>query len=461
MSKDIKIYDFDFGTVKEKNDVVKLEIDSSQFDRSDLQDLKETVSRLDMSSFLELTDVKEAEKEIFIYYKKTNVLKNLTQIKNEAYPVKISIAEKILTDDILQEFSEANLYVSLNPSTLYYYPMQTVKYTYVANNNMPTEQKTAIERYKAVVVSILTGISYEKCLETPNDVQENSNDFIKEVYNQKSITELLTLIQQSNDYVTYDYISSRQKNEMKTKKNSYLALGGLTLLFAVGLFFVFNRASNMEETLTAQYTNEVEAKDTVITAYEEFTKGNIDEALNLYQSVDYDSEVVAQQLFNAGQYQQAIETDENFLEQVIQELYTNGEQEQIAELNDEKLSEETKSKLDDEKAIISGDTNIMVNLLNFLDDEHTAVRLARKFVEQNDFNNAKAVLEKYPENTKVQEIIEIADQIQAKQEERDNLAKNEEENEDEENEDNKIEEQQKQLEQEVNELRNQLNGYIG
>lgn len=461
MSKDIKIYDFDFGTVKEEKEIVKLEIDSTQFDRTDLLDLKETVSNLDMSSFLELTDVKEAENEVFYYFQRSNVLKNLTQIKNEAYPVKISIAEKILTDDILQEFGKSNLYVSLNPATLYYYPMQTVKYTYIANNNMPTEQKTAIERYKACVVSILTGISYEKCLETPEEVQKQTNDFIKEIYNQSSVAELLTLIQQSNDYITYDYISSRQKNETKTKKNAFLVIGGIALLFAGGVFFALNRASNIEETLTARYTNEVEAKDTVISAYEEFTKGNVDEALTLYQSVDYDSEVVAQQLFNAGQYQQAIETDETFLEQVIQELYTNSEQEQIVELNDENLSEETKNNLDNEKAIISGDTNTMVNVLNFLDDEHTAVRLARKFVEQNDFNNAKAVLEKYTENAKIQEIIEIADQIQTKQEERDNLAKNDEENEDEENEQDNTEEQQKQLEQEANELRNQLGEYVG
>lgn len=455
MSKDIKIYNFDFGTVKEEKNIVKLEISSSQFDKSDLRDLKETVSNMDMSLFLEITDVKEADDEVFVYFKRSNVLKNLTQIKNEAYPVKISIAEKILTDDILQEFSKENLYVSLNPSTLYYYPMQTVKYTYVANNNMPTEQKTAIERYKACIVSILTGISYEKCLETPNEVQQKSSDFIKEIYNQNSVADLLTLIQQSNDYVTYDYISSRQEKEMKTKRNTFLAIGGLALVFAGGLFFSFNRTSKVEERLTAQYSSEIEEKETVITAYEEFTKGNIDEALSLYQTVDYDSEVVAQQLFNAGQYQQAIETDNSFLELVIQELYNNQE-EQITELNSKNLDEETTSKLDDEKAIVSGDTNTMVNTLNFLDDENTAIRLARKFTEQNDFNNARAVLEKYPNNQQIKEIIDISDQIQAKREERDDLANNE----DEDNNDN-IEEQQQQLEEEVNDLRNQLNEYIG
>src|SRR5699024_11634575 len=106
----------------------------------------------------------------------------------------------------------------------------------------------------------------------------------------------------------------------------------------------------------------------------EFTKGNIDEALSLYQTVDYDSEVVAQQLFNAGQYQQAIETDNSFLERVIQELYNNQEEEKIAELNSENLDEGKTSKSDDEKAIVSGDTNTMVKTLNFLNDENTAIR---------------------------------------------------------------------------------------
>src|SRR5699024_11323570 len=119
-------------------------------------------------------------------------------------------------------------------------------------NNMPTEQKTAIERYKACIVSILTGISYEKCLETPNEVQKQSSDFIKEIYNQNSVSDLLTLIQQSNDYVTYDYISSRQENETKNKRYTYLVLGGLALIFAGGLIFSFNRTSNVEERLTAQ-----------------------------------------------------------------------------------------------------------------------------------------------------------------------------------------------------------------
>src|SRR5699024_11962963 len=105
------------------------------------------------------------------------------------------------------------------------------------------------------------------------------------------------------------------------------------------LFISYNRTSNDEERLISKYSREIEEKETVFTAYEEVTKGNIDEALSLYQTVDYDSEVVAQQMFNVGQYQQAIETDNSFLERVIQELYNNQEEEKIAELNSENLDE--------------------------------------------------------------------------------------------------------------------------
>src|SRR5699024_140613 len=119
------------------------------------------------------------------------------------------------------------------------------------------------------------------------------------------------------------------------------------------------------------------------------------------------------------------------------------------------------SKSDDEKAIVSGDTNTMGNTLNCLNGETTAIRLARKYTEQNDCNNARAVLEKYSNNQQIQEIIDISDRIQAKREERDDLANNEDKNSENEDKNDNIEEQQQQLEQEVNDLRHQLNEYIG
>src|SRR5699024_12043911 len=113
--------------------------------------------------------------------------KNSIQIKDEKYPIKISIAKKILKEDILGKYAKENIYISINPSTIYYYPMKTVRYTYTGNQFMPREQHTNLERYKACVVSLLSGIAYEKCLNSPNEVKQEGNELLAEIYNQKSI----------------------------------------------------------------------------------------------------------------------------------------------------------------------------------------------------------------------------------------------------------------------------------
>lgn len=83
-------------------------------------------------------------------------------------------------------------------------------------------------------------------------------------------------------------------------------------------------------------------------------------------------------------------------------------------MNSDSLDEQGAAKLEEEKGIVQGNTNAMVNTLNFLDDESTGVRLARKFVELNDVNNAQKTLDKYPENEKLQKIVDIGKQIQDK-----------------------------------------------
>jgi len=53
--------------------------------------------------------------------------------------------------------------------------MNTVRYTYAANRFMPRDMRTTLERYKACIVSILSGIAYEKCLNTPEEVRKIGN----------------------------------------------------------------------------------------------------------------------------------------------------------------------------------------------------------------------------------------------------------------------------------------------
>ena len=136
------------------------------------------------------------------------------KLKKKNILVKISIAEEILETDILNKYEE-DVFISLNPANLYYYPMNTVTYTYVANKYMPRTQHTKLDRYKASVISILSGIPYEKCLSSKEEVKQEGNELIKEIYNQTTREDLLEFIKDSEDYITYDYITNTRNKEKK------------------------------------------------------------------------------------------------------------------------------------------------------------------------------------------------------------------------------------------------------
>ncbi|MEG0267887.1 MAG: hypothetical protein RR649_03835, partial [Carnobacterium sp.] len=161
--------------------------------------------------------------------------------------------------------------------------------------------------------------------------------------------------------------------------------------------------------LSTGYEEQLTEKDTLLHANDNFYKGNYDEAIALYEKTDYDTKQLAADLIEKGEYQKAIDINPASLEKVIKTIYDHEKPEVLLELNDKKLSEKEQAKLADEKGIVNGDTTAMLNTLNFLKDEQTAVRLANKFVEIDDLNNAKKVVETYPENTEIMTIVENAD----------------------------------------------------
>lgn len=445
MNKPFKIYNFEFGTLTDEKSTVKIEMENSQFTYDNIDEIKELPIKKD-PLFLDFKGIKESETTVSFLYEKGSALKNLNTIKKEAYPVKVSIVEEILKQDILQKYKHTDLYISLNPATLYYYPMNTVRYTYAANRFMPRDMRTTLERYKACIVSILSGIAYEKCLNTPEEVRKIGNDFIKEIYQQRNVSELLSLIQQSNNFLTYDYIRSQTKRERKIRQKSLVTLAGISIVFLSISSLLLVKQLNQEEALASQYEAQLEQKDTLLLANEEFEKGNYDEAIQLYQEGDYKDAQLSEKLLSKEQYQKAIDVHNESLEAIIQRLYETEEQQSLVDLNSDFLDENGKSKLEEEKGIVQGDTNAMVNTLNFLTEESTGIRLARKFVELNDVNNAQKVLDKYPENESLQKLLGIGKQIQEKTKQMN---------------DSDDEKQKETLQKEVDDLKEQLGEFKG
>lgn len=408
MKKPFKIYQFEFGTITQEENKMTIDVEQTQFSYDTLNEITELPTN-DDSLFLDIESIKESEQTIKFAYKKSSRLKNLTAIKEEAYPVKLSIAQEILKQDILSRYTKEGIFISLNPATIYYHPMQTVLYTYSANRFMPRDNHTAMERYRALIVSIVSGIAYEKCLNSPQDVSKEGNDLIKEIYQQQTVPELLLLIQQSNDYFTYDYIENRKKSEDKIKKTSFYVLTGVIALSLASLSLLGVKVASQAEELTTSYEKQLTEKDTLLKANTNFYEGNYDEAIALYEKTDYDKETLAVDLIEKGEYQKGLDSDPTSLEKVIQKAYEANEPERILDLTDKKLSKEEKTKLVDEKGIVNGDMTAMLNTLNFLKEEQTASRLANKFVEMGDLNHAKKVAEKYPENQEINTILENAE----------------------------------------------------
>jgi len=401
MSKKIKGFNFEFGTIINDRDQIKIEMDNSQFTHDGINDLTVDINDNDL---LPISDVKESEETITFFYEKTNELKNLNCIKKEKKPIKISIAKQILKQDILNRYREENIDISLNPSTIYYYPMKTVKYTYVANKYMPKTQYTILERYKACIVSVLTNIPYQKCLDEQEDVKNETNELIKEIYNQNSRTELLDLLNSSEDFIHYDYISTHDSKERKKNRNYQLALGGLFLVAFIGIILVQLNASSNQVAMANNYEQQLEQKDIRFQANQAFQNDNYEEAITLYEKAGTNMRDIAKKLAQQGKYQLAINTDESALEPALQHAYNNENKSKITQLNDKQLSEESTSKLNDEIAIINGDTAKMENTLNFLDDENTAVRLAQKYIDIEDYDSVQRVQEEYSDNETINQL---------------------------------------------------------
>lgn len=396
-----RIYEFEFGTITERPEKVTIDITHSQFSFESVEEIKNLATKND-PLFLPSEDIINTENSLLFSFSKSEQLKNMVWIKHEEYPIKLTIIETILKQDILGKYEEEGIFISLNPATLYYYPMETVRYTYSGNLFMPRNTYTHIERYRALTVSVLSDIPYEKCLMNPKEVSNEANSLIREIYQQTNLVDLLLLVQNSRNYITYNYIQEREGTEKKIKKTYQYILGGVVVLSLVGFSLFGAKVSKEARIMANQYEELLTDKDLLVEANEAFYGGNYDKAIKLYQKIDYDNEELTNRLIENNEYQKALETDSSALEKVIQTLYESEQTDLILELNDEPLEEKERGKLADEQGIINEDTNVMMSTLNFLSDENTASRLLNKFIQLGDFTSAETIIEKYPENKEFQ-----------------------------------------------------------
>ena len=391
--QDFKVMNFEFGSIKLFKEKIVYEISKNLCSYEQIEDIESLKKQNDVH-FFNLIQVEEDDHTLYLHYERLESMKSLTMIKKEEYSVKLSIAQTLLRENILQQTAE---FVSIHPATIFYYPMQTVKYTYLATNVLPQEHKYSdLDRYKALVLCILTNFSYETCLGEKEEVLKRGNELVKAVVQASTRQEMLLIVEEAYDFVTYDYIQHNSTNKGKLKKRTLYALAASVLFSLTAVGMTKQHANAQQEQLVQAMEQDMEQKNYSLEANQQIVNGDYEKAAIAMEKAGESKEDIATMYFENSQFQQAIDTDVSFLEPVIAHYYDNDQSEAVLDLALTEVAEEHSTKLETEKAIVAYDTATLSSALPFLEDEETAVRMGLAYLTNDDVTSAQKVLEKFP-----------------------------------------------------------------
>lgn len=400
-----KIYNFSFGSIKLTKETARFTISRSEFTYDRLEEVEAFLSNNRSDQFLPFHHIEENEGHVFITLDYLEHLKPVAAIKVEAYVVKLSIAQAILLDEVVTKETH---FVSLHPATVFYHPMSTIRYAYRANRVMPREEKyTHLQRYKALVLMILTGQPYEKCLVEPEHLEKQANDLVRSILLAQTIEEMQELITEAYDFVAYHTVKEQVAEKKKWQNRTLLGIV-LTAVIALGAIgYVKYNANQQQDAALSELEETYEAREKKQQAEILFTQGAYEEAIPLFFAVGNSPSEVAKKLLEEEEWQLALDTEPKLLEQVIGQLYASKEEKALLDLNLSKGEELLLQKLAHEKAIVSYDVAQMSADLPFISDTNTLKRMGLAFIQNGDMAGAREVLNK-TQDADLQKAIELA-----------------------------------------------------
>ena len=68
--KHLKVYNFEFGTITDTAETVKIDMDNKQFTHDTVAELKDNMITDNNKLFLPLVDIRESETDVTFYYSK-------------------------------------------------------------------------------------------------------------------------------------------------------------------------------------------------------------------------------------------------------------------------------------------------------------------------------------------------------------------------------------------------------
>ena len=143
MNKKLNYLNIEVGTFEQIKTTLTLKLDRTRFQFDRIEELN--ALKQQEAPFLELKQISEQGKSVIFQYEVPSEAKNLKSILKEPKSIRTAIALAILKQDIL---ARSPYHVSLNPSNIWYYPMNRVWYAYRANELMPLTKKRTCQNIK-------------------------------------------------------------------------------------------------------------------------------------------------------------------------------------------------------------------------------------------------------------------------------------------------------------------------
>ena len=334
--------------------------------------------------FFSLKEVTHENEKCVLNYEIEEGYESFFKAKGYSKVLILSILEKVLELDPLKNFEEK---VLLHPRNIYFKDFKTIKFLYRSNQFLPSVKNLAeIEQYKLLILSMLSKYSYEKFkIKKFELLEKGEDDFFNVIENANTVSELHELIRKKLFKDETNFFIKLEENNKKNKINkikSRLMVGGVIIaIVAIAIIANIVQIKNYRIVAAQQIKSANNSKQ----AYECLAKGEIDTGIKKLKETNPSNNELAEAYFISNQYDNSINTNNDYAKKVVSKLYEDKEEEKILDLK-------TKNKyIEVEKEILSFDRNALLLDKEIVQDKEQLLRVATAFLENNDIVTAKGM----------------------------------------------------------------------
>lgn len=376
----MKIQLFELGTLFIlKNRHYRLEIATNQVLAERVEDLAELQE--EHPFFFTLKDIKKENDRLILGYVLDEGYQPLQIAKSYSTVLRLALLNQLLELDPLHNF---NGKVLIHPRNIFFKDMKKLKFLYRSNQWLPFEGHIEkLEQYKILTLSMFSRFSYEKYKrEKENLLKKEKDEFFFRIENAGSVEDLKELIasklQEEETLHFFGLEAEKQKIKKQKRVLTGISIGISAAVFTLALFL---QQIAVKEAETV-YATELEKAEQKSTFYKLVSEDKYDDALSLLKKTGGSKKEFANLYFEKGEYQKAIEADDNLIKPSVEALYKANKKEEILGLEAES------DYLDIEKKIVSYDYSVLLSMQAFTKDKDQQLRIGQAFAEHGDLTDA-------------------------------------------------------------------------